>query len=116
MVAFEQFVRPTLMKMAGKTALFRQTFKASLTKDIKIKPGRMNFIRAELKASENGFTVTPLDGQGSGMIMTMVRANSFVLVPQDCAGFNAGDVVRVQPFDDTVFTGTGPGDCHHPRP
>ena len=109
MVAFEQFVRPTLLKMAGKKNLFRQTFKAALTKDIKIKPGRMNFIRAEIKASDGGFTVTPLDVQGSGMIMTMVRANSFVIVPQDCAGFNAGDVVRVQPFDDTVFTGTGPG-------
>jgi len=109
MVAFEQFVRPTLMKMAGKTALFRQTFKAALTRDIKIKPGRMNFIRAELKPSESGFTVTPLDGQGSGMILTMVRANCFVIVPQDSTGFKEGDIVRVQPFDDTVFTGTGPG-------
>lgn len=109
MVAFEQFVRPTLLKMAGKTALYRQTFKAALTKDIKIKPGRMNFIRAELKATENGFTVTPLDGQGSGMILTMVRANSFVIVPQDSTGFKEGDVVKVQPFDDTVFAGTGPG-------
>src|SRR3972149_2086073 len=107
MVAFEQFVRPTLMKMAGKTALFRQTFKAALTRDIKIKPGRVNFIRAELKPSESGFTVTPLDGQGSGMILTMVRANCFVIVPQDSTGFKEGDIVRVQPFDDTVFTGTG---------
>lgn len=109
MAAFEQFVRPTLMKMAGKTALYRQTFKATLTKDIKIKPGRMNFIRAELKSAEDGFTVTPLDGQGSGMILTMVRANSFVIVPQDSTGFKEGDVVRVQPFDDTVFTSAGPG-------
>jgi molybdopterin molybdotransferase len=104
MVAFEQFVRPTLLKMAGKTALYRQTFSATLTKDIKIKPGRMNFIRAELKATTNGFSATPLDGQGSGMILTMVRANSFVVVPQDSTGFKQGDTVRVQPFDDTVFT------------
>jgi molybdopterin molybdotransferase len=109
MVAFEQFVRPTLLKMAGKTGLFRQTFKAELTKDIKIKPGRMNFIRAELQATENGFTATPLDGQGSGMIMTMVRANSFVIVPQDSSGFRQGDIVRVQPFDDTIFTAGRPG-------
>ncbi len=103
MVAFEQFVRPTLLKMAGRRSLFRQAFKAELTKDIKIKPGRMNFIRAELKSDVGGFTVTPLDGQGSGMIMTMVRANSFVIVPQDSSGFNKGEVVKVQPFDDTVF-------------
>lgn len=108
MVAFEQFVRPSLMKMAGKTSLYRQTFKATLTKDIKIKPGRMNFVRAELKLTEDGLTATPLEGQGSGMIMTMVRANSFVVVPQDSTGFKQGETVRVQPFDETVFTSEKP--------
>ncbi|MCC6503558.1 MAG: molybdopterin molybdotransferase MoeA [Deltaproteobacteria bacterium] len=108
MVAFEQFVRPTLLKMAGRTNLFRQSFSATLTKDIKIKPGRMNFIRAELKATDTGFTVTPLDGQSSGMILTMVRANSFVVVPEDSNGFRSGDIVKAQPFDDTVFTGGKP--------
>ena len=108
MVAFEQFVRPTLLKMAGRTNLFRQSFSATLTKDIKIKPGRMNFIRAELKATDTGFTATPLDGQSSGMILTMVRANSFVVVPQDSNGFKSGDIVKAQPFDDTVFTGGKP--------
>lgn len=109
MVAFEQFVRPSLLKMAGRTNLYRQTFKATLTKDIKIKPGRMNFIRAELRLTDDGMVVTPLDGQGSGMIMTMVRANSFVVVPQDSTGFKQGEAVRVQPFDDTVFTSNAPG-------
>lgn len=109
MVAFEQFVRPTLMKMAGRTGLYRQTFSATLTKDIKIKPGRMNFIRAELTLSEKGLSVTPLDGQGSGMIMTMVRANSFVIVPQDSSGFKEGETVKVQFFDETVFTSNAPG-------
>lgn len=108
MVAFEQFVRPTLLKMAGKTNIFRQAFSAELMKDIRIKPGRMNFIRAELRYSGGGFTVTPLDGQGSGMIMTMVRANSFVIVPQDSEGFKKGETVKVQPFDDTVFTSGSP--------
>ena len=103
MVAFEQFVRPTLLKMAGRTNLFRPSFSATLTKDIKIKPGRMNFIRAELKATDTGFTATPLDGQSSGMILTMVRANSFVVVPEDSNGFRSGDIVKAQPFDDTVF-------------
>ena len=108
MVAFEQFVRPTLLKMSGKTNLFRQSFSATLTKDIKIKSGRMNFIRAELKATDTGFTATPLDGQSSGMILTMVKANSFVVVPQDSNGFKSGDTVKAQPFDDTVFTSGKP--------
>lgn len=108
MVVFEQFVRPSLLKMAGRRELFRRSFAARLTKDIKIKPGRMNFLRAELKADDAGFTATPLDGQGSGMISTMVKANSFIIVPQESEGFKAGDMVKVQPFDETVFTATEP--------
>ncbi|MBI5642058.1 MAG: molybdopterin molybdotransferase MoeA [Deltaproteobacteria bacterium] len=103
MVAFEQFVKPALLKMAGRKAVFSQTFSALLTKDIKIKPGRMNFIRAELKMEEAGFEATPLDGQGSGVISTMVRANSFIIVPKDSSGFKAGETVKVQPFDPSIL-------------
>lgn len=108
MVAFEQFVRPSILKMAGRTNIFRQSFKATLTNDIKIKPGRMNFIRAELKSTDTGLSATALDGQGSGMVLTMVRANSFIIVPQDSTGFKSGDTVRAQPFDDTVFASEKP--------
>ncbi|MBI1910592.1 MAG: molybdopterin molybdotransferase MoeA [Deltaproteobacteria bacterium] len=103
MVAFEQFVRPALLKMAGRKDIFRRNFMAKLTKDVKIKPGRMNFLRAELKAEESGFKVTPLEGQGSGVISTMVRANSFIIVPQDSSGFAKDEIVKVQPFDSSVF-------------
>ena len=103
MVAFEQFVRPALLKMAGRKDIFRRTFPARLTRDLKIKPGRMNFIRAELKAGAEGMSVEPLDGQGSGVVSTMVRANSFIIVPADSTGFRKDDTVKVQPFDPSVF-------------
>ncbi len=103
MVAFEQFVRPALLKMAGRKDIFRRTFPARLTRDLKIKPGRMNFIRAELKAGADGMSVEPLDGQGSGVVSTMVRANSFIIVPADSAGFKKDETVKVQPFDPSVL-------------
>ncbi|HBG46332.1 MAG TPA: hypothetical protein DDW94_05005 [Deltaproteobacteria bacterium] len=108
MVAFEQFVRPALQKMSGRKNIFRRGFRARLTKDIRIKPGRMNFIRAELTADDSGFSATPLDGQGSGMISTMVRANSFIIVPPGSEGFKAGETVKAQPFDETVFLSPTP--------
>ncbi len=107
MVAFEQFVRPSLLKMAGHTRILRRRLKALLTADIKIKPGRMNFLRAELQMTDGGFAVTPLDGQGSGMISTMVRANSFIVVPKDSAGYRKGETVDVQPFDGSIFMAQG---------
>lgn len=108
MVAFEQFVRPSLLKMSGRTAIFRRAFDAKLTEDILIKPGRMNFIRSELKFEGAGVSVTPLDGQGSGVISTSVKANSFVIVPQDSDGFKKGSMVKVQPFDESVFSSEEP--------
>jgi len=103
MVAFEQFVRPALLKMSGRNAIFRATLSARLTRDIKIKQGRMNFIRAELKIENTGLTVTPLDGQGSGIISTTVRSNSYVIVPEDSSGFKKDETVKVQPFDESTF-------------
>ncbi len=103
MVAFEQFVRPALLKMSGRSAIFRTALNARLTKDIKIKPGRTNFVRAELRIDGDGLCATPLDGQGSGIISTTVRANSYVIVPQDSAGFKKGETVRVQPFDESTL-------------
>lgn len=108
MVAFEQFVRPSLLKMAGRNDIFRRAFEARITKELKIKPGRMNFIRAELALGDGGFTAAPLDGQGSGMISTMVKANSFIIVPEGSEGFRAGEMVKVQPFDETVLGSTAP--------
>lgn len=109
MVAFEQFVRPALLKMAGHANIFRKTIQARLTKDLKIKPGRMNFIRAELKLEDGGLSATPLEGQGSGIISTMVRANSFIIVPKDSQGFKKDEAVKVQPFDPSFFTTDRPG-------
>lgn len=105
MVAFEQFVRPAIQKMSGSGALTHNTLPARLTKDVSIKPGRTNFIRAMLDIIGHENTVTPLDGQGSGMILTMVRANSFIIVPAESHGFKKGEIVRVQPFDASILTG-----------
>ncbi|MFQ5736785.1 MAG: gephyrin-like molybdotransferase Glp [Thermodesulfobacteriota bacterium] len=109
MVAFEQFVRPALLKMSGRKDIFGATLGARLTKDVRIKPGRMNFVRAELDISGAEFTVTPLDGQGSGMISTLVRSNSFIVVPQGSVGFKAGDTVKVQPYDPSILLRETPG-------
>ena len=104
-VVFEQFVRPTLFRMAGRQNIFRKTLTACLTKDVKIIPDRMNLIRGELRMERNDFLVTPLEGQGSNLISSMVGANSFVIVPKGSMGFKKGSMVKVQPFDLSMFLG-----------
>ena len=109
MVAFEQFVRPALLKMSGRRAIFLQTLPATLTEEIRIKPGRMTFLRATLTLVGDGFSVTPLSVQGSGVISTMVEANSYIVAPADSSILKKDDCVRVQPFDPSVLLGEEPG-------
>ena len=109
MVAFEQFVKPSLLKMSGRRDIFGATFSAILTGPVKVRPGRMTFIRARLDVGAGQFTATPLEAQGSGVISTMVRANSFIIVPQGSSGFDEGETVKVQPFDQSVLQRDTPG-------
>lgn len=103
MVAFEQFVKPALFKMSGRAEIERAALPASLEKDLRIKSGRVNFIRAAMRIDATGITVTPLAGQGSALLTTMVAANSYIVVPKESEGFKKGDMVKVQPFDMTAF-------------
>ncbi|HHL39928.1 MAG TPA: molybdopterin molybdenumtransferase MoeA [Deltaproteobacteria bacterium] len=98
-MAFEQFVRPALLKMSGHAALSRRTVRARLTRDVKKKRGRTNFLRAVVSYGEDGYAATPLEGQGSGMISTMVKANALVVVPSDAESLEAGSLVDVQMLD-----------------
>ena len=109
MVAFEQFVKPSLLRMSGRRDIFSATFSARLTAPVKVRPGRMTFIRARLDVSAGQFTATPLEAQGSGVISTMVRANSFIVVPQGSGGFEEGATVKVQPFYPSVLQRDTPG-------
>ncbi|MEE8185736.1 MAG: gephyrin-like molybdotransferase Glp, partial [Thermodesulfobacteriota bacterium] len=92
MVAFEQFVRPALLKMAGRKDIFKTPVVAKLSKEIKKKPGRVHFVRAVLERENNNYRVTPLGEQGSGIISTMVRSNALILLPTEGTSYTMGDV------------------------
>jgi len=98
MVAFEQFVRPALLKMAGRSDIFKGAFTARLTSTIRKKPGRMNFLRGVLEIKDNEYLATPLVGQGSGMITSMVKADIFIIAPEECEVIMAGEDVLIQPM------------------
>jgi molybdopterin molybdotransferase len=103
MVAFEQFVRPALLKMAGRKDIFKTPVVAELSKDTKKKPGRVYFIRAILERKNNNYRVTPLEEQGSGIISSMVKANALILLPAEGTSYATGDIVKVIPLDDSIM-------------
>jgi molybdopterin molybdotransferase len=99
MVSFEQFVRPSLLKMMGHKNLFRPLVEAVLKEEITKKPDRRYFMRAKLSLEEDRYVVTTTGPQGSGILNSMVEANSLVIVPEEVTEIKAGEKVWVQILD-----------------
>jgi molybdopterin molybdotransferase len=99
MVSFEQFVRPSLLKMMGHRQLFRPMIEAILKGDIRKEPGRRHYIRASVSFERDRYFVTITGDQGSGILTSMVKANGLVIIPEDREDVKAGEKVKVQLLD-----------------
>jgi molybdopterin molybdotransferase len=102
MVSFEQFVRPSILKMTGHKKLFRKTITATLKEEINKKSGLVHFIRAYLKHEDGKFTASTTGEQGSGILKSMVRANGLIVLPENKTWAKAGDDVTVQLIDNSL--------------
>jgi len=105
MVCFEQFVAPALRRMMGHERLFRRTMAARLTHKLKHQPGRTEFVRVTLAKDGGGYAATSTGAQGSGMLLSMARADGLLVVPAESTGLAAGEQVTVQLLDGTTFQG-----------
>ena len=102
MVSFEQFVRPSLLKMQGHTKIFRQTIKAICIEDIQKQAGFRHFIRAIVKREKNKYIVTTTGDQGSGILKSMVTANGLIVMGENETKIKRGAEVTVQLLDDSL--------------
>jgi molybdopterin molybdotransferase len=99
MISFEQFVRPSLLKMMGHRQLFRPVIEAILKEEIKKMIGRRYFIRGSVSFEKEQYFVTITGEQGSGILRSMVKANGLIVIPEDQEIARAGDKVKVQLLD-----------------
>jgi molybdopterin molybdotransferase len=107
MVCFEQFVAPALRNMTGHARVFRRTLRARLTRAFKHRPGRTEFVRVVLIRDGDGYAATPTGAQGSGMLISMARADGLMVVPADSGGIEAGEFATIQLLDETDFQEIG---------
>jgi molybdopterin molybdotransferase len=96
MVSFEQFVRPSIFKASGYRQIFRPLIEACLKEPINKKVGKKYFIRCIVSMEEGKYVVTTTGEQGSGILMSMVRANGLIVLPEEKTTFEAGEMVKVQ--------------------
>jgi molybdopterin molybdotransferase len=99
MVSFEQFVRPSILKMMGHKNIFRKTVRATLEEDITKKTGTRHFIRALVKYERGKYSAASTGEQGSGILKSMVTANGLIILPENAAVVKKGDEVTVQLLD-----------------
>ena len=96
MISFEQFVRPSLLKMMGCRHIFRPVVEATLKEEIKKMAGRRYFVRGFVSFEKNHYVVTTTGEQGSGILRSMVKANGLIVLPEDPEIVRAGEKVKVQ--------------------
>jgi molybdopterin molybdotransferase len=103
MVSFEQFVRPSLLKMLGHKKIYRQTIQAFSTDGLEKKAGFRHFIRAIVKKENGKYVATTTGDQGSGILKSMVAANGLIVLGENQTRIKKGESVTVQLLDDSLF-------------
>ena len=103
MVSFEQFVRPSILKMSGYKDLYRPSLKAVLREDISKKAGLVHFIRCFLSAEGEAVFASTTGEQGSGILSSMVKAQGLIVLPREQTLARAGEVVPVIILDPSFF-------------
>ena len=93
LLGFELFVRPALLKMAGRRLLQRPRVTATLDDTLDTPPGLRFFARGVYDPAAN--TVRTTGPQGSGILRSMALANCFIDVPDTIQHLDRGASVTV---------------------
>jgi molybdopterin molybdotransferase len=99
MVSFEQFARPAILKMQGRTRLAKPTIQAILNDPLQ-RSDRRGYQRVIVRRDRNGIYHAGTAGlQVSGFISAMARANGLAIVPEGKGTLSPGTQVTVQMLD-----------------
>lgn len=95
MVSFEIFARPAILKLLGQRDLRPLSVTAILDEDAPGKVGFRYFLRVTLEQRDGQYHARLTGEQGSGILLSMVRAQGLAIVPEDRPGLKAGERTQV---------------------
>jgi molybdopterin molybdotransferase len=98
-VAFEQLVRPMLLRMIGLSQVFLPEITARLTHSIRLKGKIVSFLFSSLTFGPRGPEVKDLRSKRQGLITEMLLSNSLIKVEAGINRLQKGEGVRVQLLD-----------------
>lgn len=92
-VCYQEFVRPALLRMAGREKVELPVVNATLRGRAKSKAGSRYILFAKLSTTRSGFVVEPLPNQCSALVRNPAIANALILLPEGPATFATGATV-----------------------
>ena len=99
MVAFEEFARPAILRMLGKTRLAKPLIEAVLEGPIYNVDERRVFARVEVTRRDGTYYANPTGPQGSNILTSMSKANGLAICPEDVPMMDMGQKVKVKMLD-----------------
>lgn len=99
MVCFLLFARPVLSALAGGSWTEPVGYQVRADFSMKKKPGRREYLRARLVASNDGERrVRKVEREGSGILTSLTEADGLVEIAETVTLINPGDPVSFLPF------------------
>jgi molybdopterin molybdotransferase len=94
-VALELFVRPALLKVAGRKTVFRPQVDAVVEDGFRSEAGRETYVRVRAWRDEGGWRARLAGKQGPDIVSSVAGANALAIVPSDRPAIDAGDSVKL---------------------
>lgn len=88
-VGFEIFVRPAILKLAGRLRLDKPRVGVSTAEPL-YSDGRESYLRAVVVREGDRYVAHSAGGQGSNMISSLARSNALVIIPEGVREAPAG--------------------------
>lgn len=94
-IGFENFVKPLLSMFTGEHEYENNKVKAVLSKRLVSSLKHKEYVRVKVGEVGGRLVASPLS-RGAGAAMSLVRADGFCVIDQNCEGMEAGEIVTVE--------------------
>ena len=98
------FALPVLQKMFSIPVSNPNVIKGVLTSRVSCPPNFRCFVRVKIEKKNGVNMIKPLALKGAGILNTLIRADGFLIIPENKEGFDQGETVSVQTFHNNVNT------------
>ncbi len=98
MVAFEQFVRPGLLKMMGSKRFFRPRVQGRTSVRLSTDIEKTVFVRVRTSTEGEVRWSEPSGGQSSNVLSAVAAGDAFAVVPEGTADVEAGGQVMLEMY------------------